>query len=149
MKKNYFFSAEKMAIQGIKWHFSALKASIMAIQPCMAQLPIFSAMATALHGVAPKKNGDTRRKVALFSATVLERTFSLGMLLTVTWTCPNIPLKLLLPTPSLISSPFSLRVTYLSYLRLFYCIIILSFSQYTETFIWLTLPLYLKGLSEH
>jgi hypothetical protein len=55
MKKIDSFSAEKMAIHGVKWHFSALKASITTIQPCMAQLPAFSAMATALHGVALKK----------------------------------------------------------------------------------------------
>ncbi len=60
MKKIDFFSDEKMAIHGVKWHFSALsfsalKASITAIQPSMAQLPTFSAMATALHYIALKK----------------------------------------------------------------------------------------------
>jgi hypothetical protein len=44
-----------MAIHGVKWHFSALKASIMAVQPCMAQLPTFSAKKVALHCVALKK----------------------------------------------------------------------------------------------
>ncbi len=44
-----------MEIHGIKWHFSALKASITAIQPCTAQLPTFSAMATVPYGVALKK----------------------------------------------------------------------------------------------
>jgi hypothetical protein len=57
MKKIDSFSAEKMTIHGVKWHFSALKASITTIQPCTAQLPTFSAMATALHGVA-LKNGS-------------------------------------------------------------------------------------------
>ncbi len=55
MKKIDPFSAEKMATHGVKWHFSALKASIRAIQSCMAQLPTFSAMDTAPHGVALKK----------------------------------------------------------------------------------------------
>jgi hypothetical protein len=78
-KKIDFFSAEKTSIYSVKWHFSVLKASITAIQPCTAQLPTFSAMATVLHGVALKKNANTRRKVALFSSTALARTFfSLG-----------------------------------------------------------------------
>jgi hypothetical protein len=55
MKKIDSFSAEKTAIHGVKWHYSALKASITAIQACTAQLPTFSAMATVQHGVALKK----------------------------------------------------------------------------------------------
>jgi hypothetical protein len=59
IKKLILSALKKAAIHGVKWHFSALKASITATQPCTAQLPTFSAMATALHGVALKNRQYT------------------------------------------------------------------------------------------
>jgi hypothetical protein len=80
VKKLIFSALKKMSIRGVKWHFSALsfsalKASITAVQPCTAQMPTFSAEKNGATLCSAEKNGDTWRKVALFSATALAHTF--------------------------------------------------------------------------
>jgi hypothetical protein len=80
MKKIDAFSAEKMAIHGVNWHFSVLTFQCAECGPAALHGPAahfqwHSAEKKELHCIAPEKYSYTRRKVIFFSATAVARTF--------------------------------------------------------------------------
>ncbi len=68
VKKIDFFSTEKMAINGVNWHFSVLLQSRTHFS---LGIDALSAEKLALHSIALKK----WRKLALFSATAVAGPF--------------------------------------------------------------------------
>ncbi len=72
MKKIDFFSAEKMAIHGVNWPFSALPQSRAHFS---LGIDAFNAEKIGAIQLSTEKNGATRHKLALFSATAVKRMF--------------------------------------------------------------------------